>query len=1783
MYNGVDLENTHVFWVHGGNPTSFKRTYKRIAELIDSRRERQESKFKTTPKAKSRRFNARGQSRIQQLEDEDALQFGSTDLEDEIDNEEDLEDDETMMYRVRDWLEDINDTTGLIESLAWVLVVDNADNPSDYEPGNRASEIARYLPQSGRRMLLITTRTSSVASQMGCKAVIVDKMELNEATSLFNKIYFSDPESQAEIARLGARPTELLPQLLTNLDLLPLAIVAAATFIRRTHSTIQEYLDMMQSIDKTPLLSKFTNIHRENQQEDGSDDSEVPESVITTFHITFSRIDTLEYGNLATDLLGVLSFIDRRAVPQHLLKRAVEESAGMMEFRVALGHLLDFCLITMNADGTTYDMHRLVHHSAKLFIRRASEDRWTSWQYTAYKTIAKLFPGLIKRSLNAGESNAGSVYRPHANELITSILPLFDKWQNMEDRLGFANLLQEVGCMEPPSSESDLYLEKAFDIFTTNGNEVDLAKVDLRRGVVCTERKEADPALRFTISALETMMLQLGPQHYETIFCYTRISQVHDLQKDFSSSFKALSSALEGANATLEKTDPLFCSVLARLGAVLIRRKAYGRAIQYLERVRDIQLEEARSKAVESYNPEYLCQYWLPNLSRSFDSLQRYDMALEAQNCRLWVAVDRFGEDSPEALAATNAVGNIKYKLGDLWESIDLHSKVLATTKKVFGEEHEIAAEAERGIGRCYLRLERFDDASQHYEMILSRMERLYGKHDTKTIDLLRTVGRSFYNHRGLRWSLEWYERAYNRQEQKFKLLFAPLDLHDKNKSLKRTTWKYIEAPAKKYEEESRRQIRKEEETKLVDVLVAIADTLFSLKRYPEALKHYHEILQARRRMHPIVPGSPADEAVVSSMLDIAKCHLEVSSQYNLALQWYIDAFNAATGLNRTLEDFEIPNAIEDQEIDWDSESSVSMSSDTDDDDGVESDECVEDWELLSAGTVDTHRKGKVEAERKTTFGEKRLSSQALSIIYSIGDIFNLLIKKRTAISCYIKFLQAAGVQIDDDGRTTNFTNVLNWLSELRYRREKDITVREEDCGDSGSSLPDTEEPADLDDVELAEGIIKALGEIGTSYFHHLKKPKRSLYYHTLELEASTSFYGELHEATLSIHEDIVWRNDWLERREEAYILMLSLLRKVQELHGDHDQKTIQARKDANKILYDILCDDLDASGDLKLENPLRSNLEWHFRYMEKMLEGCASKKSTDEQGYGALRGILTIADIYLVRRRYDEAWQLYEKIRGIVDQFKIPETYKVISSLLRSRQLAIDEQSSESESEVLVDEGVRYSNMFNNNNIDLLKETEYAYVDIYAELAAKYELHFSRPDLAYMCLNKCVPVMIKLVKEFGTRLIQLLKNIQFCENYRISRILGTLESMARISPTQKGCTTEGGLDYKTSIKLYETTIPIRLEIAKRAMEEVRKEGDDLDPEEDWEVSNARLQIAVLTESSGDFAAAELLYRRIIAARKTSYLRIVTSSSQLKDSDSKITIKPAGPYYNFLVESITTLADLYTKLHKFDLAARFLRNGTHLRTHMGEVADGSDGSGVIQIFISRIQLHSENWDKAAALKVLDEAFTALDRLSVGTNESQSEQEEIHNNRAVLLYQKAELLSNFENHTEAAASYSQSAHHHSLTHRATRPENCLLCIKCQTALALSKAHTGDLKEGKQACRQAIAAYKRLHPKGPKLEEGHHAMAQLYMKEARWDRASKELRIVLGWNKRADAASSMKRARAKTLLAVCSREMGNGEVAKELASEAKLLMEKVSEKEILERCVWFREVLEEMEKL
>jgi tetratricopeptide (TPR) repeat protein len=252
----------------------------------------------------------------------------------------------------------------------WLLIVDNADDIELLEPSTGSDGLLRYLPESRLGVTIFTTRTSSVAQRLARSDVLrLKKPTRDEAAELLERALV-DADSLKDQA--------VVTNFLTELEHLPLAITQAAAYININEMSISEYSRLLQSTDDDVLYLMSAEIRDSTRYEESSS------AVATTWILSFKQI--LERDAIAADLLQYISCIEWKGIPRSILP-TVRPEARTLD---AIGTLCSYSFLGKQTDGTTYDMHRLVHLASRIWLRKSG--RAVETQAEATKHLTTIFP-----------------------------------------------------------------------------------------------------------------------------------------------------------------------------------------------------------------------------------------------------------------------------------------------------------------------------------------------------------------------------------------------------------------------------------------------------------------------------------------------------------------------------------------------------------------------------------------------------------------------------------------------------------------------------------------------------------------------------------------------------------------------------------------------------------------------------------------------------------------------------------------------------------------------------------------------------------------------------------------------------------------------------------------------------------------------------------------------------------------------------------------------------------------------------------------------------------------------------------------------------------------------------------------------------------------------------------------------------------------------------------------------------------------------------------------------
>lgn len=303
---------------------------------------------------------------------------------------------------VYDWLS--TDTT-------WLMIIDNADDKDVFfdqrptivsqspESQRTTLPLVSYLPQrSSGALMLITSRNRDAAFRLTNsveRLIDVPYMGKEDAVALLCKKLPDDQSSDTEKF-----------ELVDLLERLPLAITQAASYIsvKRTRMSIARYSTLLRK-NGDILLGDMGDLRR---------DSNIPSSVLLTWHISFDQINGENHP--AAELLSLMSVFDRQGIPQNLLQSEDEDD---LDFENRLAPLQEFSLIIAEDSGQSFQMHRLVQMAIRSWLERhGGIDRW---KRDGIKLIADSLPTVEYRFWKTWE-----ILLPHSEVALNYVLPSQD-------------------------------------------------------------------------------------------------------------------------------------------------------------------------------------------------------------------------------------------------------------------------------------------------------------------------------------------------------------------------------------------------------------------------------------------------------------------------------------------------------------------------------------------------------------------------------------------------------------------------------------------------------------------------------------------------------------------------------------------------------------------------------------------------------------------------------------------------------------------------------------------------------------------------------------------------------------------------------------------------------------------------------------------------------------------------------------------------------------------------------------------------------------------------------------------------------------------------------------------------------------------------------------------------------------------------------------------------------------------------------------------------------------
>lgn len=658
-----------------------------------------------------------------------------------------------LMQLVNSWLQ--SDESGY-----WLMIFDSADShlslvrafaidqDSNDVATSKKESLAHMLPRSPMGTILITTRNKKLALDLTHTLLEVPPMDDVEAEKLV----------QDKLKNLDSRQVDL--HLLVNLlGYLPLALVQAAAYIRKTTITIHKYIELYNKDEGTQMRllgQDFSDLERDQNAEN---------AVLKTWILSFEQIKMEDPQ--AADLLSIMSFLDAQHIPESLLRVVIPDSLDLI---VSLATLKAFALVTSSEDDESFDVHRMVQCSMQQWLVTRQES--SSWVNKALGTLGtayaddRLTGDTLEKKLDD--------YYPHTiAALAVESGPTPESLWNRAILWRMAGITLQQNYLNAKAHEKFLVAVKLFtdllgDADPTTLNTTVLAGQNLYIWRLSDELSEAKQLL---IKASNGFEAAAGPQHIETLAAkvilakvYTKaqewkmakdvltpmLSQSEDDSKCSTELIEVIVDAKEAMAHIYQLEGNLSAAETLQLEVVTSLERAFTRedertqaAIHSLASmyVKIGQLDKAVNLLEDSLRSNRCCvekhpstHMLVPLLAEVYCKLERYKESLGILEELLPLMQEYLDRDDPRYISVIEQIAESLCFLHRDEEGVKLCEQALAMRRQRQGFDHVKTLESAIKTAKCYILLRRYNEGLELLKEVVSRSKRVLGDEHPMTL-----------------------------------------------------------------------------------------------------------------------------------------------------------------------------------------------------------------------------------------------------------------------------------------------------------------------------------------------------------------------------------------------------------------------------------------------------------------------------------------------------------------------------------------------------------------------------------------------------------------------------------------------------------------------------------------------------------------------------------------------------------------------------------------------------------------------------------------------------------------------------------------------------------------------------------------------------------------------------------------------------------------------------------------------------------------------------------------
>ncbi|KAK5733777.1 hypothetical protein LTR17_009481 [Elasticomyces elasticus] len=604
----------------------------------------------------------------------------------------------------------------------WLLVLDNADDVSFLHEKVRGKRRIDYLPPCDHGAIAITSRSKIEASKLQVaysEMIMVGPMEPDVALTLLERKLGEQPDSQG------------LVELAAALDRMPLALSQAAAYMRQrgNRCSVSQYLHMLEADDATLL---------EDEPVYSQLDRDAPKSIYKTWRISFDHIRKVQPS--AAELLSLMSFCDRQAIPQALLYERESKTMRLSDFVMGIVDSA-WHMVQLGVCDTESYMLGIVALIAFVQIcvniyrqRRTSPERIAKINTDSKDTFDNDVALLIAYSFVT--ATAAQMFEMHrlvqaATQRWLSVSRTLDRWGSQY--ICNLNKILPYGDHENWDLCRALYPHvKAAMKVESRSRRVSLVFADMMFNAASYARQVSglQDARDMLDLALRTKKQRLGDSHMETLDIMNGMLALYNELGQWNDAKVLGEQLVKMREATFGRDHPATLKVLGNLATTY----------KYQDRCDDARIMEEdvlrMRRAIFGHDdPDTLVTMRNLALTHKMQGKNSDAMVLEEEVLETQTRV--LGRDNPDTLDSINNLGVTCKAMGELGRAESLYRELIARRTREVGVLHPLTLAAMNNLALLLDLLNRRDEAEILIAQVVAGFPKVLGDEHPMTLSCL--------------------------------------------------------------------------------------------------------------------------------------------------------------------------------------------------------------------------------------------------------------------------------------------------------------------------------------------------------------------------------------------------------------------------------------------------------------------------------------------------------------------------------------------------------------------------------------------------------------------------------------------------------------------------------------------------------------------------------------------------------------------------------------------------------------------------------------------------------------------------------------------------------------------------------------------------------------------------------------------------------------------------------------------------------------------------------------